>query len=176
MQKGISDGSDENKFRKINSVVETAITTMKEQTNGIIPALEILQVGYNEMKEHLNQTSSSLSATTIATDIFRGLESIEKLFRIDTVVGENEVNDPSDDKPKCFINARRRQLKKKAFQCVRPTRTQSPKKRTSMNYTSIVDDGEFLKIEKKTVFKSKKLNPLNDRQIKTVIKQLEMPM
>lgn len=171
----MSDGSDCGKFRKVNAFVENTISTMKEQNAGIIPALEILQVGYNEMKEHLNETSSVMPPTTIVNDIIKGLAGIEKIFTLDPIIDEQEEIDLCDDKPDTSINTKRRELKKKAFKGKTADVSVSPKKNISMRYrTSITDDGEFLKIAKAPVIKPKK--SLNQREIKTVIKQLEPPM
>lgn len=172
MQKQM-DGKDGGKFRKINPAIETTITTMKDQSTGIVPALEILQIGYNEMKEHLNQTSSSMSATTIATDITKGLEELENLFKVDHAIEQD--NDSRDDQPTTNYSTRRRDLKKKAFVGEPAHSSEPPKKKISMTYrTSITDDGEYIKIQKAKSVKPKK--PLNGRDNKTVIKQLEVPM
>lgn len=177
MQKGLIGGSDDGKFRKINSVIEKTISTMNDQTAGIIPALEILQVGYNEMKEHLNQTSSSMSTTTIATDLLEGLEAIEKLFKVDTVIAVREEDSCGDKKSKTDINTTRRQLKKKAFEGEQATSSESPKKTPSVKHrTSITDDGDNIKLVKATVKKPKKTNQPFGRAIKSVLKQLELPM
>src|ERR1700744_3173547 len=95
MQKGMSSTNDNGRFRKINPNVEKTISTMKDKATGILPALEILQVGYNEMKEHLDRTST-LSATTITTDILKGLGTIEKIFNNETVVEESKNDSDSD--------------------------------------------------------------------------------
>lgn len=172
MQKQM-DGSDGSKFVKINSVIDTTITTMKDQSTGIVPALEILQIGYNEMKEHLNQTSSSMSTTTIATDITKGLEALENLFKVDHTIEQD--NDSCDDEHPTNISTTRRNLKKKAFEGETAQRSGPPKKKISMTYrTSITDDGEYIKIQKAKSVKPKR--PLNGRDNKTVIKQLEVPM
>lgn len=172
MQKGMSDGSD-GEFRKINQEVENVISTMKDQSTGIISALEILQVGYNEMKEHLDQTASSMSATTIVSDICKGLEAIGNIFKVDLIVAEQGDTDSCDDKE---INQKRRQLKKKAFEGGETSAAgSSMKKKISMKHrTSITEYGEYLEIAKAP--QVKKMNQFNEREIKTVIRQLEEPM
>lgn len=170
MQKGMSSTSDNGRFRKINPNVEKTISTMKDKTSGIIPALEILQVGYNEMKEHLDRTST-LSATTITTDILKGLETIEKIFN-NEIIEEQPVNYSDDvSSAEDNVNTNRRKIKKKAF---RGDGASSSKKEINMKYrTSIIDDGEFLNISKSSQHKSKKINKISARQAKTVNKQLE---
>lgn len=49
MQKGVNNGNDDNKFRKINPVIQKSLSSLNAPTTGLLPALEILQVGYNEM-------------------------------------------------------------------------------------------------------------------------------
>lgn len=178
MQKGMSDAGDDGKFRKINPSVENTIASMKDQTTGIVPALEILQIGYNEMKEHLDETSSSMAATTIASDIFKGLETIGNIFKVDPVIGVQEDGDSCDDTQEPFINTKRRQLRKKAFEGGQTASSGSPKKKKiSMKYRSFITDiGEFINIAKAPQVKSKKINQFSEREIKTVIKQLEEPM
>lgn len=178
MQKGMIDGNDDLKFRKINPMIEDTISVMKQQSTGIVPALEILQIGYNEMKDHLNQSASPLAATTIATDIAKGLEQIENLFKIDRLA-EQDTESGTVDKQSIDISTRRRQLKKKAFgdgPAAAAASSGSSKKVMSGNYrNSITDDGDYIKIEKANQ-RLTKINPLNKREFRTVVKQLVVPM
>lgn len=175
MQKGMSKSGGGSKFRKINPILQKTISTMKDPKSGIIPALEILQVGYNEMKEHLNQTSSSsMPETTIVTEILDGLEAIEKCFKVDSIV-EQDGTDTIEDKSTSNVNTKRRQLKKMAFEGGLSVTSLVPQKKvSSMFRTAIVDDGEYLNIMKSKP--TKKANSLNNRELKTVIKQLQIPM
>ncbi|XP_037032954.1 snRNA-activating protein complex subunit 1 [Bradysia coprophila] len=175
MQKGMIDGNDDLRFRKINPMIDDTMSVMKEPSTGIVPALEILQIGYNEMKEHLNQSSSSLAPTTIATDIAKGLEEIENLFKIDRVPKahdpDSDADNQSDD-----ISTRRKQLKKKAYGADAAASSESPKKTKSGKYrNSITDDGDYIKIEKATQ-KVTKNNELTKREYRTVVKQLVVPI
>ncbi|KAG4078528.1 hypothetical protein HA402_009240 [Bradysia odoriphaga] len=173
MQKGMIDGNDIFRFRKINPMIDDTISVMKEPSTGIVPALEILQIGYNEMKEHLNQSSSSLAPTTIATDIARGLEEIENIFKIDRVANaqDTDLGAESDD-----ISTRRKQIKKKAYVDDAAASSESPKRTMSGKYrNSITDDGDYIKIEKATA-KVMKNNELTKREYRTVVKQLVVPI
>lgn len=177
MQKGLNKANGNSIFRKFNPIIESTINSITNKTTGLIPALEMLQIGYNEMKEHLDPTSSTLPATTIATDVLKGLEKLEKLFD-----GETNIDVLEDDESS-HINTKRRKIRKKAFDGVEiepepvpGSSSSSTKKKISMKYrTSITDDGDFLKIAKASIVKSGKPNRFNERQIKSVIKQLGLP-
>lgn len=170
MQKGMIDGNDALKFRKINPMIEDKISVMKEPSTGIVPALEILQIGYNEMKEHLNQSSAQLPPTTIVTDIAKELDEIENLFKID------RCTDSGADNQTCDISTRRKQLKKKAFGEDPTASSTSPKRTTNGKYrNTITDEGEFIRIEKATQ-RAAKSSELNKREYRTVAKQLVVPM
>lgn len=175
MQKGAIDRRDDGVFRKINPIIEKSISAMTDRKTGIIPALEILQIGYNEMKEHLSQTSSAMSATTIASDISKGLEAIDQLFKVAQTVQEDDES--CDDQSKVHINTKRRQLKAKAFGGSERDAKSSKKTISTMGRTSIVDDGEFIKIEKAGSYKARNIKQFNVRETKTrTIKQLETSM
>lgn len=175
MQKGMTNANDDSKFRKITPMIDKTIASLKDQTTGIISALDILQVGYNEMKEHIDQSASILPATTIATEILKDLGKIEKLFNVQTTVNEADASDASDKPEKSLVNTKRKTIKKKAFSG--ESGSSSTPKEISMKYrTYTTDDGNFINIAKSSQNKYKKINALNERQIKTVVKQLEVPM
>lgn len=171
MQKGMSSANENSEFRKVNPVMEKTISTLKDKSSGIIPALKILEVGYNEMKEHIDPSASILPQSTIATDILKGLAKLEKII-VDRTMNEAEIT-ANDTVSKSQGNSKRKELKKKAH----GGEFDSKIKKISMKYrTHTTDDGEFIKITKSSQNKSKKVKQLSERQLKTVVKQLEVPM
>lgn len=72
-------------FRNIHNTVAAELHALRHPVTGIVPALQLLQAGYNEMKDHLDDAASMLPATAVMEDIVAGLENIEKIFKIESV-------------------------------------------------------------------------------------------
>lgn len=73
-------------FRKINPIIETEVAALRDDSKGLMSAIDILQAGYNEMKEHLSATiadCSGLAATKIATNIAEHVREIQANFEDD---------------------------------------------------------------------------------------------
>lgn len=64
---------------RIGNEILKQVGSLKE---GIIPAMQMLEAGYNEMKEHLDTSSSRelLPATNIMKEVNEGIRNIENLF------------------------------------------------------------------------------------------------
>lgn len=133
-----------------------------------------------KQKEHLNQSSNSMSATTIVTDITKRLDEIGKLFKLGTATEEATGSVSGDAAGDGHGNSKRRKLKMKAFEGAQKGRTaseSSPNKRPQLTYrTSVTDDGDFIKIEKAPLRKVENKRQLKERELRTVIKQLDEPM
>lgn len=73
-------------FRKINPLIEGEVTALRDESKGLMSAIDILQAGYNEMKEHLSATvadCSGLTSTKIATEIAEHVHEIQSNFEDD---------------------------------------------------------------------------------------------
>lgn len=73
-------------FRKINPIIEGEVTALRDESKGLMSAIDILQAGYNEMKEHLSATMtdcSGLATTKIATEITDHVNGIRANFEDD---------------------------------------------------------------------------------------------
>lgn len=77
------------KSARIGNDLVNQIGTLKE---GIIPAMQMLEAGYNEMKEHLDTSLSRnlLPATSIMTEVNVGIRNIEKLFLISKPLSDDQ--------------------------------------------------------------------------------------
>lgn len=70
-------------FQKLPCVLD-AISMMRCESKGLLTAMDILQVGYNEMKEHLaktNQNCVGLRPSTIVNEIVAEIDKIEGHFK-----------------------------------------------------------------------------------------------
>lgn len=70
-------------FRKINPIIEGEVAGLRNESKGLLSAIDILQAGYNEMKEHLSATvadCSGLASTKIATEIADHVNEIQANF------------------------------------------------------------------------------------------------
>lgn len=113
-------------FKKHTSNIVSELAQIKNESAGIIPALEILQVGYNEMKEHLDQPGPSkglLPATTIMEKIMAGVNQMEKNLipaahkeKHNALRKREMTKSDSDDESIDEIGLKRSQIKKKGFQ------------------------------------------------------------
>lgn len=73
-------------FRKINPIIEGEVATLRDESKGLMSAIDILQAGYNEMKEHLSATvadCSGLAPTKIAAEIVDHVHEIRANFEDD---------------------------------------------------------------------------------------------
>lgn len=71
-------------FQKINTTIMGTVDDLQNDNKGLLSAIETLQVGYNEMKEHFAANfsdCSNLPSTQIINDIAPQLEKIKNLFR-----------------------------------------------------------------------------------------------
>lgn len=76
-----------NNFRKIGPIIRKDIKMLGDETEGVLGAIDLLQVGYNEMKESLSNTiddCSGMATTNILQEIFPQLDKIEKFFKEET--------------------------------------------------------------------------------------------
>lgn len=72
-----------NDFQTINPLVVGQIDTMANRSSGLLTAFEIIQIGYNEMKEHLTETiteCSGMTNTNCLRDILFRMEKIKARF------------------------------------------------------------------------------------------------
>lgn len=72
-----------NNYQKINTTILPTINGLRDESKGLLTAIETLQVGYNEMKEHFAKTTTdmaNLKNTNIVGDIVPRIEKIQKLF------------------------------------------------------------------------------------------------
>lgn len=70
-------------FRKINPIIDSEVAALRDESKGLMCAIDILQAGYNEMKEHLSATvadCSGLTATKISTEIAEHVNEIQANF------------------------------------------------------------------------------------------------
>lgn len=68
---------------KSNRIRNEFINNLGNLKDGVIPALHMLEAGYNEMKEHLDKSKQRnlLPITKIMKDVSEGIERIEEIFR-----------------------------------------------------------------------------------------------
>lgn len=176
----MDDVGEKNDFKSIGTFIESELATMKDEMYGIIPALEMLQVGYNEMKEHLDMAGPSkglLPSTSIMSNIMTGMEKIEKIFSSavaedKAIVGRKRklhremlevIDSDLDEDIMTSIGAKRACLKKKAF-----TGESIPDVKIS-----VTEDDDILKVTRqiKTYTRDKK----RELRRRTVVKQLNVP-
>lgn len=72
-----------NEFQSANPLIANPINAMTDKSSGLLTALEIIQIGYNEMKEHLSNTvpeCSGLANTNCLRDILPRMEKICERF------------------------------------------------------------------------------------------------
>lgn len=70
-------------FRKIKSKVRTDIAEMGNESSGLLKAIDLLQMGYNEMKEHLAATideCSGLATSDMTKDFNQHMDHIIENF------------------------------------------------------------------------------------------------
>lgn len=70
-------------FHKITPQIIDTISTIKDGSTGLVTSMDILQAGYNEMKEHLaktNENCSGLTVSTLANEISNEIDKIENIF------------------------------------------------------------------------------------------------
>ena len=140
----------------------TIFAKAKNESSGIIPALEILQVGYNEMKEHLDLAGPSqglLPTSTFMTDIIHSIDKIENNFK--SIKNVKHKKNDAVKKEDNTIGLRRRDIKRKAFEKfqAKPSSVRAPqikvekveKKRTNQLLKEVVnvmrEDQEILQIK-----------------------------
>lgn len=83
MLKDFANGGVGSSFIRLAPSLGSELVSLKNPNSGIVPALDILQDAYNEMKEHLDAGGPStglLPATTIVDEIKAGIEKIEHAF------------------------------------------------------------------------------------------------
>lgn len=109
-------------YKRYAPVIATQVGSLESASTGVISALGILQLGYNEMKEHLDVTGPSkglLPPTSILSDITTSMENIKKYWKIGENLeptvdsyseSEGGANDVTEDPGR--IGLRRVQLKK----------------------------------------------------------------
>lgn len=127
-------------FNKIDPVIKEMTSNIENTKTGLLPAINLLQTSYNEIKKSINlelgaaaaaSTTSSgiLSDTEIFNDIVESMTNIKNSFHIET---ENEnceqiIDELGDDNEKSIesdyaraniinIGSKRIKLKKKSFQ------------------------------------------------------------
>lgn len=74
------------RFHKINSEVTGTLSSLREGDKGLVCAIETLQVGYNEMKDHFKTNFGecfSLRSTNVLKDIDSQLDNIYMIFAKD---------------------------------------------------------------------------------------------
>lgn len=147
-------------FKRYTAQIHTELAKLKNESTGIIPALEILQVGYNEMKEHLDKAGPSeglLPTTTIMEEIMTGVDNIEKNLKPPSSKektkeghAKKKRNSESDDD----IGLKRSKIKQKGF------------KKTGQGYwngTSSSDTEHDEETEKKLPVSKRYISPHNKR-------------
>lgn len=101
-----SDTLSDSEMKKIEGSVKEDLMNFVKERNGIVSAIQLIEMGYNEMKEGLKNPKNDklLPASSCATEVLLGLRKINEIFNpepaIEVVSGDS----------------RRKSLKKKAFQ------------------------------------------------------------
>lgn len=70
-------------FQKVAPHITDTISTIKDGTTGLLTSMDIIQAGYNEMKEHLaktNENCAGLRASVLANEISNEIEKFENIF------------------------------------------------------------------------------------------------
>lgn len=85
-------------FYQINGAALNRINDW--QSDGIMSALETLEVGYNEMKEHLSSTDGiSLTTSKAFKNVMTTVDNVRKLFAVDQIVdgrrSKRDIGGPS---------------------------------------------------------------------------------
>lgn len=126
--------------------LESELSVWKDKNHGIIPALELLQVGYNEMKQHLDAEGPSqgvLPSSNIIGEISKGIKNIEEYFKLSLKRKsdfDDSDEDDTSDSDNSDIGERRKKLKKKKLNV-------STEIATDSNYRCRLDeDDEFINI------------------------------
>lgn len=73
-------------FRKVNPIIESEVAGLRDESKGLMSAIDILQAGYNEMKEHLSVAMpdcSGLMATKISAEIAEHVNEVQAYFEDD---------------------------------------------------------------------------------------------
>lgn len=81
----LNDSAKDNKFSKINETIQCQIGDLCDKSKGLLSAIDILHIGYNEMKEHFVKTmkdSSGLLPTNL-NEINAHINNIESYFEED---------------------------------------------------------------------------------------------
>lgn len=129
-------------FRRIKTKIKNEISEMKNESNGLLKSIDLLQMGYNEMKEHLAITFDECSGLTTSDMISKINEHIEKIndnfteriiqkpknklkehitketnvsLMNSELSGSNESNDSDNGSGNETIGSRRSRLKHKAL-------------------------------------------------------------
>lgn len=75
-------------YQKINTTIIGTVKELRDESRGLLPAIETLELGYNEMKEHFAKTARDLATLKNADligDIVARVEKVQKLFENDHV-------------------------------------------------------------------------------------------
>lgn len=70
-------------FQKIDPLINEQIEGLKNPARGLVTAMEIIQIGYNEMKEHITATipeCSRIPTTNVLKEIMPSMKRIKGLF------------------------------------------------------------------------------------------------
>lgn len=76
-ENGMSD------FQKINPTIIGSVNDLQNESKGLLSAIEILQVGYNEMKGHFADTIKecvNMKSTDIISEVNTQLDTVKKIF------------------------------------------------------------------------------------------------
>lgn len=133
-------------FKKFTPVIKEIALNMENSKTGLLPAINLLQMNYNEIKKNINVSSNSttnvgasslsssssglLSNTEIYDDIIESIKNVKKNFNIETesedcceqimdeLGDDDEKSNDTDYARSNIINigSRRIKLKKKSFQ------------------------------------------------------------
>lgn len=70
-------------FQKVTPHIIDTVATIKDGSTGLLTSMDIIQAGYNEMKEHLaktNENCAGLKASVLANEIANEIEKFENIF------------------------------------------------------------------------------------------------
>lgn len=154
-------------YKRFEPVIAPDVMSLECASTGVISALGILQIGYNEMKEHLDMAGPStglLPPTSIISDINTSLEKIKKYWKIgenlkpisDDGGGDEETQNPGS------IGVRRARIKKTGW-------------RGNITAAKLISKAKSANPALKEYSLKQKRNQLQELRRRTVQRQLIVP-
>lgn len=171
------EGLVRSEYKRFAPVIITEVESLQNTSTGVISALGTLQVGYNEMKEHLDLAGPStglLPPTSIINDINTTMEKIKTYWKIKETVELNSKSGGSVDAThhSSSICARRVQLKNTGWE----SNNTSSKLISKVISSSTVNRASFLtKPALKVYSRKEKRDPSLELRRRTVQRQLVVP-